>query len=225
MQNRTIGDFISRIRNLVKGVKQDAFLTDRFIYSIIRKHASWLLKREDSTSKLQRNNSIFQTLGCTELIEVDKVQACCSGIRSGCTIKRTKEKLPTIMEGYFGPVIRSVTSIDGSEELQSVLPSSYVSMTKLGSFKYNKQKYYWFLDGYLYFPNLDWDAIRIEALFEDNISPLNEGEDISCQNKQDGSFNLPESLSGELESHVMKDLTMLFSIPPDNNHDKQSPTN
>ncbi len=27
----TIGDTISRVRNVVKGVKEDAFLTDRFI--------------------------------------------------------------------------------------------------------------------------------------------------------------------------------------------------
>jgi hypothetical protein len=85
----TIGDVISRIRNQLKAVKQDPFLTDRYIFSLVSKHAYWLMKREDSKNKLMRFSSVMQTLENVELIEVDKVEACCTSAKSNCTIKRT----------------------------------------------------------------------------------------------------------------------------------------
>jgi len=42
----TVGEAISRVRNVLKAVKEDPFMTDRFIYSIILKHSKALLKRE-----------------------------------------------------------------------------------------------------------------------------------------------------------------------------------
>jgi hypothetical protein len=99
------------------------------------------------------------------LIEVDKVEAECTGIQSGCTIKRTKNKLPNMMEGYWGPLIRTVSSIDGSRELKATHPGTYTSLTKTTSFRYNNQKYFWYLNGYLYLPDLEWDAVKLEGCF------------------------------------------------------------
>ena len=98
----TIGDSISRVRNLVKGVKEDAFLTDRFIYSLILKYAKLLIKRQDNENKIMRFQSLFEVLPCVELIEIDKVEACCSGIKTNCTIRRTKNKIPEVLEGSYG---------------------------------------------------------------------------------------------------------------------------
>ena len=145
----TIGDVVSRIRGQVKAEVQDAFVTDRYIYSLILKFAQLLMRRQDHANKLMKFNSVWQTLPYLELIEVDKVEAHCTGIRSGCIIKRTKDKLPTFMEGYWGPLIRTVSSIDGSIELQATQPGTYTSMTKTTSFKYNTTKYFWYLNGYL----------------------------------------------------------------------------
>lgn len=217
----TIGDVISRIRSQVKGVRQDALLTDRVIYSFVNKHAKWLLKREDSKNRLLAFSGILQTLDFVELIEVDKVEASCTGIKSDCTIKRTKNKMPMFMQGYWGPLIRTVASLDGSEELQPTVPSSYVAMTKSKNFKYNKTKYYWYIDDYIYFPDLEWDAVRIEGIFEDDISVFTCDAD-SCIEKSDQSFNVPDYLLGELEAAVYKDLAGMLSIPPDPVNDKQN---
>ena len=110
----TIGEAVSRIRGQLKAEVQDAFMTDRYIYSLILKYAQLLMRRQDNANKLMKFNSVWQSLNFIELIEIDKVEAGCVGIESGSTIMRTKHKLPTFMEGYWGPLIRSVTSIDGS---------------------------------------------------------------------------------------------------------------
>lgn len=221
MAKTTIGDVVSRLRIQMKGVRQDSFMTDRMIYTFVIKHAKWLMKREDAKNKLMAFSSVIQTMDMVELEEIDKVEACCTGIKSNCTIKRTKDKLPVFLQGYFGPLIRTISSIDGSEELQPILPSSYVHISNSKNFKYNKTKYYWFLDDYLYFPNLEWEAVRIEGIFEDDISAYTCEED-KCIVKQDQSFNVPDYLLGELEGQVMKDMMGSFQLPADIANDKQN---
>ena len=191
------------------------------LYGFVLKHAKFLMKREDSKNKLLAFSSVIQTLDFVELVEVDKINACCTGVKSDCKIKRTKDKLPVFLEGYFGPLIRTVASIDGSEELQPTLPSTYVSLSNSKNFKYNKTKYYWFIDDYLYFPNLEWDAVRVEGIFENDISEWTCNSD-SCTIRQDQTFNVPDYLLSELEGQVFKDFAGLFQIPVDPANDKQN---
>lgn len=221
MSKFTIGEAVSRVRNQIKAVKQDAFLTDRFLYSLLLKHAKWLMKREDGKFKLLSFSSVIQSIDDVELIEVDKIEACCTGLQAGCTIKRTKHKLPVFMQGYYGPLIRNITSVDGSQELQPTLPSSYIKISNTSSFKYNKAKYYWYLNDYLYFPNLDWDSIRVEGIFEDDVSMFTCAED-SCIVRSQNSFNIPDYLHGEMEAAALKDLVMMFQLPSDIANDKQN---
>ena len=97
----TVGEAISRLRILIKSVKQDATLSDRFLYSMILKHGKLLMRRRDNLYRIMKFNSIFQALNFVELIEVDSVEAQCKGIKSNCTFMRTKEKLPEMIEGYW----------------------------------------------------------------------------------------------------------------------------
>jgi hypothetical protein len=221
MARNTIGDVVSRLRNQLKGNKQDTFMTDRMIYAFVLKHAKWLMKREDSKNKLLVFSGVIQTMDYVELIEVDKVEACCTGISSDCTIKRTKDKLPVFLQGYFGPLIRTIASLDGSEELQPILPSTYSHVAKSKNFRFNKTKYFWFLDDYIYFPNLEWEAVRIEGIFEDDISKWTCEED-DCRTRQEQSFNVPDYLLGELEGQVFKDIMGEMQIPVDAANDKQN---
>ena len=216
----TIGEAVSRVRNTLKAVKEDPFLTDRVIYSSLIKYGQTLLKREDNKFKLMKISSIFQVLPYLELIDVDKVEAGCYGVYSGCYFKRTKEKLPTILEGTFGPIIRTVSSIDGTIEMFRTDPGTWVSMTKTTTFKYNTRKYFWYLDGYLYSPNIDWEALRMEAIFQGVTDPCDEKE--QCEIAQDKLLTIPEYLFSEVEQFVIKELSMSLSVPSDGPDDGQN---
>jgi hypothetical protein len=96
-------------------------------------------------------------------------------------------------------------------------------MTASSSFKYNKTKYYWYLNDYLYFPDLEWDAVRIEAIFEDDITSYNCDTCDDCVLRTDQQFNVPDYLHAEVESNVMKDLSIMLQIPSDVQSDKQNP--
>jgi hypothetical protein len=215
----TVGEAISRVRNTLKAVKEDAFVTDRVIYSLLLKYAKTLIKREDNKFRLMKISSIFKVLPYIELIDVDKVEAGCIGVYSGCYFKRSKEKLPSILDGMFGPIIRTVSSIDGTIELNRTDPGTWVSMTKTTTFKYNRSIYFWYLNGYIYCPNLDWDAIRMEAIFEGKVETCDSDP---CEVKQDEQFALPEYLFSEAEQFVLQELTMTLKVPADSVDDSQN---
>jgi hypothetical protein len=217
----TIADTVSRVRNSLKGVKEDAFLTDRMIYSVVLKYAKLLIKRQDNENKIMRFQSLFEVLPCVELIEVDKVEACCAGIKSKCIIMRTKDRLPFPMEGSYGPLFRDVTSIDGSQMTYRTYPGTYLAMTNSTNFKYNKTQYYWYLDGYMYFPNIEWDAVRIEAIWDDNIHYF-KCDDDGCNLRQDDPTHVPDYLFAEIEQMTLQEFSTMLQLPLDNKDDNQS---
>lgn len=220
----TINEVVSRIRGQVKAEVQDAFVTDRFIYSLVTKFAKLFMRRQDSLNKLMKFNSIWNFLPYVELIEIDKVEAQCTGIQTGCTIKRTKEKLPDMVEGYWGPLIRTVSSIDSSIELQPTQPGTYTSMTKTTSFRYNKKKYFWFLNGYLYLPDMEWDAIRVEAVFDDDISNwLCEHDTDKCIPRYEQEIPFPEFLLAEIETQILTQMFNTLKIPTEDSDNKLNP--
>tara|TARA_R110001592_G_scaffold255416_1_gene518994 strand:- start:43629 stop:44303 length:675 start_codon:yes stop_codon:yes gene_type:complete len=220
----TINEVISRIRGQVKAEVQDAFVTDRYIYSLVTKYAKFLMRRQDFANKLMKFNSIWNFLPFVELIEIDKVEAHCTGIKSGCTIKRTKEKMPDMIEGYWGPLIRTVSSIDNSIEVQPTQPGTYTSITKTTSFRYNKKKYYWYLNNYLYFPDMEWDAVRVEAVFDDDISAwLCEDSVDQCIPRYEQELKIPDFLLSEIESQILNVMFNTLKIPSEDSDNKLNP--
>ena len=215
----TIGEAISRVRNVLKAVKEDPFLTDRTIYFAIQKYAKTLIKREDNQFRLMKMSQIFQVLPYIELIDVDKVEAGCVGVYSECYFKRSKDKLPSILDGMFGPIIRTTSSIDGTIEMFRTDPGTWVSITKSTTFKYNKRPYFWYINGYIYCPNIEWDAIRVEAIFENNTKTCDTDD---CILQQDQPLNIPEYLFAEVEQYVIKEFSITMQVPADGSEDSQN---
>lgn len=215
----TIGEAISRVRNNIKAVDTDSFITDRLIYSNILKYAKLYIKQQTAQNLQSRFNSLYVKLPCVDLIEVDKVEACCE-VKSGVLIKRTKDKLPGILEGNGGLLLRTVASVDSSEEVFRTTPQFYNAQQKTSAARYNKTKYYWYLNGYLYIPNVDWDSIAIEGIFESKLTPTCEDP---CRAVQDQYLNIPSDLFAQVEQQVVNDFLRMAQINPDNQQgDNQS---
>lgn len=138
---------------------------------------------------------------------------------------RTKEKLPSPLEGSYGPLFRDITSVDGSNILYKTYPGTYVAIANSTNFKYNKTLYYWYLDGHMYFPNIMWDAVRIEAIWDDDIQYLKctDPED-KCILTQEMQTHIPDYLFAEIEQQVIREFMLMMQIPTDNNDDSQNQT-
>jgi len=209
----TIGDTISRVRNTIKGVKEDAFITDRYIYSLVLKYAKLYIQRQDTANQILKYQNLFEVIPCVELTEVDKIEACCAWIKSKCTVMRTKEKLPIVLQGSYGPLFRTVSSLDYSVLAYPTSPAIYTAMANSTTFKYNKNAYYLYLDGYMYFSNVLWVAAWIEGIWADSISYLKCNSDTACKIRQDDNTNIPEYMFAEIEKQVLSDIMLLAQVP------------
>jgi hypothetical protein len=219
----TVGDSISRLRNVLKAVKEDPFMTDRFLYSLVMKYAKTLIKRESKMESLYKHESLFKELPCVDLIDVDKVEACCISIKTKCTFKRTKDKLPEIMNVDSGPIIRSISTLDYSKRAVQTQPNLYVNMTKTSGFKYNKNNYFWYLDGHIFIPNVEWEGVRLQAIFDEDISDdLCSTKPGECKSEQERLLNVPEHLFSEIEQMVLKEVLTSGQIPTDGADDSQN---
>jgi hypothetical protein len=221
----TIGETVSRVRNTIKAVKADPFITDRHLYSLILKYGQAAMRRQAILDRILKMSSLFATIPCLELIEVSPIEACCGAVTSNCRYRRTAAKLPSLMNGEYGPIFRTVSSIDGSVEVYATTPSLYASMSKTSGFKFNKNKYYWYLNGYLYFPNIEWEGVMVQGIFEGDITELTcpSGSGMpNCSIRQDQMSPIPDFLFAEVEQNVLQELGILINTPPDVVGDKQS---
>lgn len=221
---QTIGTAISRVRNTLKLVKDDPFITDRYIYSLLLKYAKTILNRDSKLMSFFYNTSLFKTLPCIDLIEVDKIEACCSGISTGCTIKRSKDKLPSITSLNDGLVIRSVATLDYSTVVNKTDPGVYANMTKTSGFKYNKNKYYWIINSYLYIPDVEWESVAVQAMFEGDVSKYQCSDDCVpvCISEQERDFDIPEHIFSEIEMLVKQEMMHSAQIPSDGPDDNKN---
>jgi len=227
----TLRKLVSDVRSLHKMLSTDNLITDRVIASEIRNNTLLLVKRETNLRKLWATNTLFTTIPCLEMVEVP-VSECCNYVDS-CMIGRSRYKLPRISEGNYQYVIQGVYSINAmggvGTKFKEITVNRYVNLLKLPIIK--KEHYYWIMNGYLYITNPLMQAIRISALFEQDVpnevmypecdcgTPQPTDEEW-CKNPLDKDFALP----GYLESQVLeltskKLLSTYFQVKTDMTED------
>lgn len=217
---------VSDIRGMHRLLSTDALITDRLILSELRNNALLLIKRETNLRRLWATDTIFTTIACLPLCEVS-IAECCDYIDE-CTIAKSKFKIPSLAEGNYQYVIQGVYTINAlsgkGRKLKEITVNRYSNLLKLPIIK--KEDYYWISNDYLYVTNPSIQAIRLVAMFEQDVpnSVLYDecgcGKTVSneeyCMNPLDKEFPLP----GYLEQQVLaltsqKLLQTYFRIPTD----------
>lgn len=206
----TARELVSSVRSMHKLMSTDSFLTDRAIFSEIKQCTFLLLKRETDKRKLWATDTLFTPIPCLELMEVS-ISECCD-YSDPCTLARSKYKLPRISEGNYQYLIQGVYSINAmsgrGKKIKEITVNRYLNLLKLPIIK--KEIYYWIMNGYLYVTNPMLQAVRMSAMFEEDVpneimfgeeccgqSPTNEEW---CKNPLDKEFPLP----GYLEKQVLE---------------------
>ncbi len=165
----TFRKLVSDTRSMHKLLSTDNLITDRAVMSEIRNNAFLLIKRETNLRKLWATDTVFTTIPCLEMVEVP-ISECCDYV-DPCTVARTRFKLPRITEGNYQYVIQGVYSINAmsgqGKKLKEITINRYVNLLKLPIIK--KEEYYWISNGYLYVNNPLLKAIRLVALFEEDV--------------------------------------------------------
>ena len=233
----TINTVVSRLREIYKVDNEDAFVSDRFLYSLFTKYGDLLIRRKDKEGKLKQNDALFQILPVVPLMEVSKIEAGCTSLRTNCVIRRTVEPLPEFITNDNGPIIRNIFSLDTSEEVTVVSLQKWLNIAQSTYFKYNKTKYAFFRNnGHLYFPNVNWGNVHLEALFNEEVSgyciedetgcTTCGGESYSqrklCKPIQETHVPYPKDLIAEIESMIRQDMLTKTQLQSDTSDNSQN---
>lgn len=187
-------------------------LSNRRIYSIISGVRSQLLTQmANKKQTITRWN--YQTLDCVELETIDRSSCPCE-VPTTCTILRSVEKIPPIINSLYGLLIDNVTLVDGTIINQtSDNKAKYKKYSKYTS----KTPYYFIKNDYLYVINLDHlKYITITAVFEDLIDVYHLfkcGSQYDICNYSALDYNVPidESLLNVLVMGAVQEISILQS--------------
>ena len=223
----TLRKLVSDVRSAHKLLSTDSLITDRAIASEIRNNSLLLIKRETNLRKLWATDTLFTTIPCLEMVQVP-ISECCDYV-DPCTVARSKYKLPRISEGNYQYVIQGVYSINAmsgqGKKIKEITINRYLNLLKLPIIK--KEEYFWISNGYLYVSNPLLQAVRLVALFEEDVpnemlypecdcgTPQYTTEQL-CMNPLDKEFALPGYLEKQvLELTSQKLLATYFSLKTD----------
>lgn len=158
----TIRALISTIRSGIKENSTDSILTNREIWNLCYEQALLLIQRETDTKRNIFNLNIF-----TEFtVHMKAVPIADLDIPLDCTIYRSVEKLPTMVESKFGLIYRFISSLDKSQTYNLVTPQFFRIKIKITK---GKGKFVYTENGYLY--STDKYPLIISGLFS-NIKDI-----------------------------------------------------
>jgi hypothetical protein len=213
----TLGELISQVKNDFRLVHADRRITNKYIYSLIRKHTEWVNKTESERKKLNKSDGIWQTLSCVEVIPIPTTDDCCRYNGPSCTIYRTKEKLPEVYENTWGYLLKSVGTIDGSQDFTHTKFTEWTRKQKNPTSKMDKTPYYFAKNGYLYFPNLEYELVSVTGYFKDDIAKFNVCDDESldpdsdaCKSALNAEWRIPGYLESRMMDYVIKEISATF---------------
>jgi len=222
MTNR---EAISRVRKIWREVHADSRFTYKLAYGLLLSGSKLLIKQDSERLKIITQSNLFLKLKCIEVIEAPLVDPCC-GLRLSCKIWRTKEKLPKLYSDTYGPIIRNVYTLDGMTPLTMIRATAYEKIMKNPWKKNKKEKYFFFSEDYLYFPNGAFEKVEVDGYWEDDISGLNkcEDDDTDCTLFLDSTFKIPGYLETPLFEMVKRTIAESYARLPEKSHqiDKNS---
>lgn len=227
----TVGEGIQRIQSLYsRGVQSiSSRLTARHIYSALTSARSTILRQQFNKNQFISSWS-YQTLPCVELIKAP-ISECPCAPRAGCVILRSKYPLPKSVTGISKSMIKSVTSLDGS---QIYVETSFESNKYSGKGdKYtNTKPSYYIRSGFLYIIGVtELKAITITALFEDPVeaasyaSVCEECPDCACKDVMEQDFFIDrEQLTGIVQIASQEVIGIMKQMQEDRNNNAADDT-
>lgn len=163
-----LDDLIQRVQSLYsKGLQSDdSRLSSRHIYNKFLTVRPKLLTQQ-ANKKQQISSWNYQTIPCIELIEVPSHECPCVP-PFGCSVLRSRFKIPNVLTSIFGTLISSVTTINRGIKIDEM---SFNGASYQKGNKYTSKKINFFIhQQYLYITTpAELKAVSMTAVFEDPI--------------------------------------------------------
>lgn len=215
---------IESLRNKLRERNADSNYSNQFLYQTLVEQAKWLIKREINSGRIYKNVAFFQTLLCQEVIETSLIDPCCP-ITTNCKIYRTECKIPDTWIDEDGPILKDVSSVDGSTSFSLISPSLWQSKKVDPYQKKSKAKYAFYSDGYIWFPEHNPHKINILGFWVDDVTDRNGcTSEKPCVRFLDTKFPIPDWLEAEMMAKSLELLAGVSKRLPEDNQIDKNPT-
>lgn len=156
-------EIVARLRNSIKEVNADTEYTNRYLWNVFWTNARTLLKQESDRGRLYNQSDIWQTV-CVLMDPVSPLLCDCIKVPMDCVVYRSRFKLPPAVEGNFGRLYQFLSSPDLSQKIIIVNPFQF----SFKNTKYNKEKYAFIHDDYLW-TKVSWPYLIFKFLPDGDI--------------------------------------------------------
>jgi len=158
----TRAEIISRLRNGLNEVTGDSRFSNRYLWNVFMTASRDLIKQDADRGRIYSQANMWDTI-CIKMQPVSSSLCDCISFPSECTVYRSKEKLPKFIESTDGFIYRFIGTPDLSKTFTLVSPFQYSVKREI---KYNKEKYTFLHNGYIYTPDHTYPQILISGIFE-----------------------------------------------------------
>lgn len=221
----TNGEFVGRVVNDLNALTKDAHISKRWILSIGQTKSESYVIQQWENGGLWDDLALLTCVNCIRMIEVDKIECCDAAFALCHTLMRSEERLPGLVFASRGPIIRSVTNVDGARFYHYERLEAYRNRQKRKYASKSSIKHFYVHDGYIYIPDDHIELINVcfftmkrrLALALSACKPV-EG----CYSEWDEEFIYPMKMIEYIVSETMKECATKISIPEDENPDLDS---
>lgn len=215
---------IGILRDMLKERNADSTYSNQFLYNVLMEHARWLIKRDINSGRIYKNTGFFRPLRCQDIIEVSTIDECCP-VKTNCRIFRTKHKMPEMWQDDTGPIIKTVTSVDGRTDFFVTTITTWENKQGDPYQQESQQKYTFYSDGYFWFPIHNPHKANILAFFIDDVSSLSGCTDKKpCVRFLDSEFLVPSWLHGEMFSKALEQIAGITKRLPEDEEINKNPS-
>lgn len=197
---------IESLREKLREKNADSTYSNKFLYQTLLEQARWLIRREATAGRIWRSSSLFHPY-TIRMIEVSPIDSCLH-IKTNCKIYRSAERIPDLWEDSSGPMIRTVTSVDGTTDFFYTTSLVWASKKNDPYRKKLDKKYFFFEDGYLWMPEDNPHNVTIFGFFIDDTI-LHKQNCLDCDDKDcirflDTPFSVPAWVEAEMMAKALE---------------------
>ena len=220
----TYNEIVSRIQNTLNTISKDVFIPRRYILSVLKAKAEFMMAQKFNDKSLFRENSLFKWIECVEMKEVDTVKCETVELRSCDNAMISKKKLPKMIWSRYGPSILMVTNISNDKKYTIVTPMDYINLKKSKSFNKFKGKYaIIYPDNTISIPDSTVEKINILLYtLDENFDECSECKKEECRDYWDTEFQVPDKLSESVIQDAIREISIRIQSPKDESPDGNS---
>ena len=217
MTNREI---TSEIINILKSNNKDNRLSRRFILSLLRDSAEFLIAQKWGERSILTETSLYSYLPCFEFEKIDTKNCPSIEFRLCKTLMKSVKPLPKLIFSRLGASIKDIISVDG-EFIFTYVDEAQYRRNKKRKYKLKNEIYiYLGADNYLYIPDneiysLDLTILTTDTNSVDDCSACSKKD--KCLSAWDKEFIAPSKLIESIKDMTLQKLGITKQLREDNN--------